>query len=363
MAAKPKIYDTYRSKELSLDSLIQCYRDPKVARIYSKKLAPNDNSKNQPYMAADFSEIAFIPCGALIPSETSSMKKMSDRRRTKFTSSLNLYWLSPDGRMYPAPNAKLSYYPQFPEVRLSGFLKGCPVDMSLWMDPNKCGRSCGRVLIFGIRNDGVILSYLATPDSRISKEIDDWDAVSVTSLLHRLILKDKQLTMFDQVSDKSASYIVGYSDKISSEQALLEELRRIPCKGSIISKRLNKNGFEIPYKAKNGGGYTLESELGIIPNGIAEPDFLGWEIKQFGVKRFDLINSKPLTVMTPEPDGGMYASKGAKSFVLQYGYTNGGDRFDFTGRHLSNQKCDKSGLTLIAKGFDLSRKQMTDADG
>ncbi|MEO0062747.1 MAG: hypothetical protein RLZZ08_1307, partial [Pseudomonadota bacterium] len=32
--------------------------------------------------------------------------------------------------------------------------------------------------------------------------------------------------------------------------------------------------------------YTLEAELGITPNGIAEPDFQGWEVKQYGVRDF-----------------------------------------------------------------------------
>ncbi len=33
----------------------------------------------------------------------------------------------------------------------------------------------------------------------------------------------------------------------------------------------------------------LEAELGVTPNGYSEPDFMGWEIKQFGVKKFDKI--------------------------------------------------------------------------
>ena len=38
-----------------------------------------------------------------------------------------------------------------------------------------------------------------------------------------------------------------------------------------------------------------------------EPDFLGWEVKQFAVEDFERIESaKPITVMTPEPDGGFY---------------------------------------------------------
>jgi hypothetical protein len=44
-------------------------------------------------------------------------------------------------------------------------------------------------------------------------------------------------------------------------------------------------------EAPNCGGYTLEAELGITPNGYSEPDFLGWEVKQFGVANFARVNS------------------------------------------------------------------------
>lgn len=43
----------------------------------------------------------------------------------------------------------------------------------------------------------------------------------------------------------------------------------------IDSKRLNANGDFVACEASQCGGYTLEAELGIIPNGKAEPDYLG----------------------------------------------------------------------------------------
>lgn len=363
MSQKPQIYDSAASYEFSLDTLLDCFSANGVERVIYKNLAPNDNSKNQPYLAADFSDIGFIPCGALVPSTSTSLKKMSEKRRTKFTASLKFNWIAPDGRLFSAPNAKLIYYPQFPEVRLSGFLKGCMADLGKWMDPGKFGRSLGRVLIMGIKRDGNILAYLAVPDSRISREISDWEAIPLTSLLNRLIPKVKQLPMFAEVAEPVVSYEVYPDERNSSDETLINELRRIHLKGPIVSKRLDKQGMELAYKARNGGGYTLEAELGIIPNGIAEPDYLGWEIKQFGVKRFDLINSKPLTVMTPEPDGGIYADMGAKSFVLNYGNTRDGERYDFTGRHLTNQLTEKTGLKMVMNGFDEDLHVMTDASG
>ena len=55
---------------------------------------------------------------------------------------------------------------------------------------------------------------------------------------------------------------------------------------------------------------TLEAELGITPNGYAEPDFMGWEVKQYGVTDFIAIRPRsPVTLMTPEPTGGIYRTE------------------------------------------------------
>ncbi len=89
---------------------------------------------------------------------------------------------------------------------------------------------------------------------------------------------------------------------LNSRQKLIEELRRnFHEQGWIRSKRLNAQGEIISCEAPQCGGYTLEAELGIIPNGRAEPDFLDWEIKNFSVTNFEKFKSKIITLMTPEP--------------------------------------------------------------
>ena len=146
---------------------------------------------------------------------------------------------------------------------------------------------------------------------------------------------------------------------------LIHELKRIHQQGWIESKRLNSDGTIKKYTAQNGGGYTLEAELGITPNGYAEPDFLGWEVKQFAVDKCTLINSKALTLMTPEPDGGYYGENGIVAFVRKYGYKNQTtpDRLDFTGRHMANKICDRSGLLLVINGYDMSARELNEAGG
>jgi len=346
MSDNIKIYDSASSKVLSIKKLVDIYRDQGVSRIYYKLLSPNDNSKNQPYMAGHLTDLAFLPTGEITETSSTSNKQKNNKRKIKYLVALDFYWLSSDGKLFPAPDAKLIYYPQYPEVRLSGFLAKTQFDNGGWMDPYKNGRAEGRVLFFGVKNSGEIIIYLATPESRISKEIHEYPALALTGVFNELLTSEPQ-------------------DKRSSRDLLISELARIHNKEWIGSKRLDTDGNLKDYRAQNGGGYTLEAELGVIPNGIAEPDFKGWEIKQFGVKKCHLINSKPLTIMTPEPDGGLYSDEGAEAFVRKYGYTTQEKpgRYDFTGRHFANQACDKSGMTLQTVGFDKESGMITDASG
>jgi len=395
MTQKTAIYDSYASRELSISKLLDIYRSHGVSRVIYKKLSPNDNSKNQPYMGGHLTDLSFLPTGEIVSSSSTSKKTTNIKRQIKYTTTLKFFWLSTENDIYPAPNAKLIYYPQYPEVRLSGFVTKCDFDMGGWMDPASKGRAPGRVLFFGIKNTGEILAYLAVPGSRIAKEVDDYDSIELTGIFSELYLIYKPVISGDEsidradieyqpdlfqslsdtneaplsISDTAArmqdSHISDYTHT-SSKVRLLTELKRIHLKHWIPSKRLYSDGNARPYRAQNGGGYTMEAELGVIPNGIAEPDFMGWEVKQFGVKRFDLINSKPLTVMTPEPNGGAYVNDGVEVFVRKYGSANTKgikNRFDFTGKHTANQLCERTGLTLVTDGYDLNSNFITNGSG
>jgi len=346
MGSKPAIYDTSGSKELALDRLIDIFQSNGVVRVIYKNLSPNDNSKNQPYVGSHLTDLGFLPAGDIIESASRSVKTKDPKRKVKYTAPLNYAWLSAEGTKYPAPDAKLIYYPQYPEVRFSGFVNRCQFDMGGWMDPTKKGRMVGRVLFFGIKSDGEILAYLATPESRIAQETQECLSIALTGVFN-------EITLDNRLQSGSA------------RDVLIQELRRIHQKQWIPGKRLDRTGLEKAYKAQNGGGYTLEAELGVKPNGIAEPDFMGWEIKQFGVKKCHLINSKPLTLMTPEPDGGLYVEQGFEAFIRKYGYTTKEDpgRYDFTGRHFIDDECDKSKMTLVTMGYDAESGSITDASG
>ncbi|MDF1868707.1 MAG: MvaI/BcnI family restriction endonuclease [Saprospiraceae bacterium] len=342
-------YDTDAARNINLDRIIGYLNKLNVKNIYVKKLAPNDNSKNQPYFGSHLTDLSFIPTGEIVASETASNKikvKKDNKRRIKFQASVKLSWLDSEGLTYSAPNTKLIYYPQYPEVRFSGFLKGSRVNASRWMDPKQEGRSQGRWLILGVAEDENVYAYLATRESALSKELETTEFFKVSSV-------------FGEINSKKHGFI-------STRGALITKLLEIHEMGWIPGQKLSSAGVKEKYEALNAGGYTLEAELGVKPNGVAEPDFLGWEVKQFGVKAFPAKGTTPTTLMTPEPNGGFYIENGAKEFVRKYGYpdkSGKSDRFNFGGKHQVDKVCSATNLTMKLIGFDRKTSSITDAQG
>ena len=147
---------------------------------------------------------------------------------------------------------------------------------------------------------------------------------------------------------------------------LINELLRIHELGWIKSKRLDRLGNLMACEAPNCGGYTLEAELGITPNGYSEPDFKGWEVKQFGVANFARVNSAIITLMTPEPTDGIYKTDGAEAFLRKYGYadkTGREDRINFGGIHRTGVRNSLTNLEMQLIGFDAESGKIRNADG
>ncbi len=319
---------------MNLKQLQDFYSDNGCQKFYVKVLSSNDNSKNQVYLGGNFEILNIFPISNI---ETESA---GNWERERFKASIHFSWISDDGNLYPALKSQLILYPKYPEVRFSGFLAGCENPPSELMTQ----RLDGRYLFLSVSNKGVILGYVASPSADISKEIQNLD-----------------------LSDRIGVFMVFDLPKIeNNRERLINELKRIHQQEWIVSKRLNKNGDILPCQSSNCGGYTLEAELGITPNGYSEPDFLGWEIKQFGVNNFDRLNSKIITLMTPEPTDGMYASEGVEAFINKYGYTDKklrADRKNFGGIHKSGRRQSLTGLELKLIGFDLAELKIRSANG
>lgn len=106
--------------------------------------------------------------------------------------------------------------------------------------------------------------------------------------------------------------------------------------------------------------------MGITPNGYSEPDYLGWEVKQFGVTNFARINSSVVTLMTPEPTHGFYVSAGTEAFIRQYGYNDlvgRADRMNFGGIHKSGERHARTNLKLKLVGFDQATGKIRNTEG
>lgn len=308
-----------------------------VTRLYAKALAPNDNSKNQIYLGGDFSALNIIPHGNVYTDDTEVSGSIRDRAKA----AIDFYWVDDAGR-HKAPNAGLILYPKYPEVRLSGFLLGCRNAPSLIM----AARDEGRALFLGITRTGEVLGYAAAADSALANELcaKEWEKVGV---------------FFELPTSLSQS---------NPRAILLEELRRIYHLNWIASQKLEKNGAKLPYAARNGGGYTLEAELGITPNGYADPDFMGWEVKQFSVNDFKSFRPKsPVTLMTPEPTGGVYRTDGVPTFMQRFGYPDQSgkpDRSNFGGRYdIHRDRHHLTGLRIALSGYDQINGKLIDLDG
>ena len=264
----------------------------------------------------------------------------SIRQRDK--ADVRFFWIDETG-LSPALDAQLILYPKYPEVRMSGFLHGAeraPADLMGSRDP-------GRVLFLGICGDGRILGFAARSDHPVVAGID---AASIV---------DRAGVFLDLTPLRAG---VG-----NSRNALLAALRAIHLKGWIQSQKIGRSGLPEPYSALNGGGYTLEAELGISPNGYSEPDFLGWEVKQYGVSDFTNYRPKsPVTLMTPEPTGGIYRD-GVEAFLREFGYadkTGRPDRINFGGVYRAGGGFHPdTGLALRITGFDPATGKITDLDG
>ncbi len=308
---------------MNLSELHSLYSRAGCTRLYAKPLAENDNSKNQIYLGPDFTALTLFP--------NKGVRADSSPKNLTYKAALDFFWLNDAAGLSPAPGAQLILYPQYPEVRFSGFLKGSTGAPNELL--NK--RLTARILFLGVTNDNRIVGFVAAGDSEVAHEF-------------RAQAFTPSLGVFIELS------LITGSHTADNRDMLLAELCRIHRAGWIDSKRLGSNGQVLPCNAPNCGGYTLEAELGIRPNSRAEPDFLGYEVKQHSVTALERPNVGTITLMTPEPTGGLYVDEGPAAFVRHYGYAdrNGReDRLNFGGIFRAGVQNQSTRLTLTLLGY------------
>jgi hypothetical protein len=321
---------------VTLTELEQLFADAGCERLYAKPLAENDNSKNQVYFGPGFEAVNLFPNQGIVADE-------SGKSNSIFKAKLDFGWMQESGEIAPAPGAQLILYPQYPEVRFSGFLRGCNAPPSSLMRL----RAQGRVLFLGVSVREQVLGFVIGADTPAAKEYSARFPVPTIGVFTELPLPHVM-------------------SELATRIALLRELRRISNAGWIDSKQLGNDGLILPCTAPQCGGFTLEAELGIPKNSKSGPDFHGWEVKQHNVSNFNRIQSGPITLMTPEPNGGYYKEEGPIAFVRKFGYPDKRgrpDRINFGGIHKAGVRHDSTHLTLRLLGYDTAKHAITDAGG
>jgi len=152
--------------------MLDLMRHHGATRIYAKNLAPNDNSKNQVYLGGDFSALNVIPHGEIYSDDAAIAGAVRDRAKAR----VSFFWVAEGGK-HRAPDAGLILYPKYPEVRMSGFLKGCreaPSDIMRVRDE-------GRLLVLGITGEGDVLGYAADAAHPVAVEVRayQWPMIGV----------------------------------------------------------------------------------------------------------------------------------------------------------------------------------------
>jgi hypothetical protein len=308
-----------------------------ASRIFFKPLANNDNTKQQIYLGSEFDVIRSIPSGEIYAQGISTKGPI-------FKAPLDFYWIDEDGNTDRAPKCQIILYPKYPEIRMSGFLAGTNGKLAitprhLMQPPTKSERALRidshRYLVLGV-NKTTIWAYCTSWEDELALE------------LKQLVTENKAKLVASVLYE---SITVGKT----SEEKLLDKLRAIYEGGPIESCRLQSDGTKIPYKAQNGAGYTLEAQFDITPNGFSDPDFMDWELKSH--------SGSVVTLMTPEPNTGIYIEDGLKTFLDCYATKKQEDRLDFASRHDVNKENSKTYLTMKMEGYDAKSGKITDPAG
>lgn len=292
---------------LDIKNILKSFSDLGCQNVLIKKLSPNDNSKNQVYIGGE-KAIQYLPFTSSELVEQKSKKKNASKYI--FRNILNFHWITETG-IHSVPEAKVIFYPQYPESRFSGFLKGCKESPS-----HIIGQKLeNRYLILSFNREGKSFGYT------------DFINKNFISFLKQNFERYEEDIFFESPIESLI--------KLKKKQSLdtsIDEIKKainsVCSKGWIKSKKFDDKGNIIDYNAVNGGGVTLETELGVKANSDAGPDYKGWELKQ---------HSGPIvTLFTPEPDGGYYNENGIEAFIKCFGYPDRKgkkNRLNFGGVH------------------------------
>lgn len=312
----------------SLEQLLTLLRGEGVRTAYVKHLSPRqDNEKNQIYLGGGLEGVTnLFPAQIEVRSASqSTAKRRSAQGRAKLEALIDFAWLGGNGARYDAPNTRIIDYFQYPEVRMSGFLKGCAEGPDA-LRRDRLAQFGQRILVMGTAADGKVVGLVLTGRD------------------------DPLVAVFPELplaGSGGVLRILSVDGPAGAEPAALlrAELAQI-VRAGWHSSRINRAGTILPFSGSQGGGYTLEALLGVAANGNKAPDRHGFEIKSFSGSRISL--------MTPTPDRGYQGLHSFREFMERYGMpaVNGDGSIRFTGLHKCGLVNPKTGLGMRVAGYD-----------
>ncbi|MCD1623471.1 MvaI/BcnI family restriction endonuclease [Citromicrobium bathyomarinum] len=299
-----------------------------VRTAYIKKLSEKqDNEKNQIYFGSQLPGLINLFPARLSFREgsTSTQKRRSKAGQPIIEAKLNFAWLSRSGERFKAPHTKIIDYFQYPEVRMSGFLRDCtnPPDALRRENQRAYGQ---RVLVLGTGRDGTVLGLILTErEDSLVRAFPELPFVSSSGVL--------QILLVDQT---------GFEDPAT---ILHREISAIVRQGWHWSRIMKPSGVK-PFTGNQGGGYTLEALLGVVANADKKPDAHGFEIKSYSGSRISL--------MTPVADYGFEGEHSFREFMERFGRPSlkGDGTHRFVGLHRAGETCTGTGLAMRVTGYD-----------
>ncbi|NNE34679.1 MAG: hypothetical protein HKN13_05560, partial [Rhodothermales bacterium] len=125
-----------------------------VSQVYVKQLAlKQDNEKNQIYLGSGLDGATNLFPATIVRGNASESteKRKSAAGRPKVEARIDFAWLDHGGMLHDAPYARIIDYFQYPEIRFSGFMRGCddPPDP---LRRNNQAQYGTRILLLGVSN-------------------------------------------------------------------------------------------------------------------------------------------------------------------------------------------------------------------
>lgn len=312
----------------SLERAAAAFREQGCKTIVAKFLSKEDDSKHQVYISRG------VPLAQMLPGvlrqrglSESETKRLSSTGSPIFSLELAFSWIDAAGSIAPAPNAKLIEYSQYPEVRFSGFLKGChnAPDCLSGADQEKFGQ---RVLLLGIAGNRVF--------GTVATELNAAALVGAAKAL-------KPWNVAPALRE-----IPSGSGQLRTNPSQLHDSIRGICGADHLPQVLDP-GATFPREtawSSQSGGWTLEALLGVPRNSASAPDIFGYELKAVGADKVSLI--------TTEPDFGLRKELGLKDFLKVHGTASIRDdqKTVFNGVHKAWIPNQKTGAVLEIAGWD-----------